>query len=176
MVKEDKEKLDRIAFLESGLNELRNIHNAIGSSYDSMKTKALALLAGEIGIVTFLFANSSNTQATPVQSAISISNAVFYIISFFLLSAAFLLFIHVISPGQWKIPPESHVIKHMREWFNNDKEKFILYLHDEYQEAISICNSKLSAKAKRFVYGIYLLVSGILLLVLLKYGKGTITI
>jgi len=169
-------KADRIAILESAVNELKVLHNAISTSYDSIKSKALALLAGEITIITFLFAGSSVLSGKVSISDITVSTAMFYLIGGILLTLAFASFLHVIYPVQWKQPPETEVVRHLEDWFDNDKEKFLKYLQEDYIKAIEVCNAKLSGKAKRFVFAIYLLTSGILILVLLKYGKGTIKI
>lgn len=168
-------KQEQIEFLESGVNELKIIHSSISSSYDAIKAKALALLAGEVAIVTFLFADSvSHKGSEPSQVVISI--AIFYLIGIIMLSAAFLLFLYVVSPIQWVQPPESKVVDNMKEWFGGDKTKFLEYLKQEYYIAIQTCNGKLRNKARGFVFAIYLLTTGILILVLLKYGKGAITI
>lgn len=167
-------KKESIEFLELGLAELKQLHDAISSSYDSIKAKALALLAGEVAIVTFLFADSSGTKVSP--SNYTISTAIFYIMGIVMLSLSFLCFLYVVSIISWRQPPESKIIKNARDWFNDDKEKLLIYLHSEYNEAITHCNSLLSTKAKRYTQGIYLLVFGILILVLLKYGKGVINL
>ena len=37
------------------VDELRRLHDSITQSFDNLRGKALALLAGEVAIVTFLF-------------------------------------------------------------------------------------------------------------------------
>lgn len=163
---------DREEFIETGVEELRRLHRAITQSYDAIKVKALALLAGEVAIVTFLFADNSLTRKTPMDVVIYV--AIFHFVGIFLLSMAFILFLHVISPVQWRQPPETKIIRHMDEWFGHNREKFLLHMREEYMDAIANCEAKLAAKARRFILAIYFLSIGIVILVLLKYGAGRI--
>lgn len=158
------------------LVELRELHKSITSSFDNLRTKALALLAGEIAIVTFLFSSNESAHARFFRESVPIYGVVFYGIGIALLSASFLLFLNVISSVTWSQPPDDKDVIHVTDRFNHSPLKFMSSLRDDYVESINHCASVQNVKSTRFMWGIYCLSIGIFVTLMLKYGGGIIKI
>jgi hypothetical protein len=162
--------------LEITLLELRRLHGAITQSFDNLRGKALALLAGEVAIVTFLFSASDGKQKAFFHDQVPTYGIVFYGLGIALLGVAFLIFLYVISTVSWHQPPEEKDVANITDRFNHDPLKFLEYLKDEYIESINHCGKITSTKAIRFMWGVYSLSLGIFIILMLKYGGGIIKI
>lgn len=156
--------------LQLGIDELRRLYDFISETYDNLRTKALALLAGEVAMLTFLF--NAKQENKPIIDLQSVSDCVFLGVGVTALVVAFLLFLRVLHPEQWDHPPESKDLKNIKERFNNNHTTYLETLKDHYLEVIPACNAKLAKKSKYFVYAIYALVTGIFIVAVLKYGNG----
>lgn len=160
--------------LEIGVQELHRLYDFISTTYDGLRTKALALTAGEVAIVTFLF--SAENEHKKALSEQAVSYLILYFIGVLLLAGAFLIFLWIIAPSQWDCPPDTSDLEDMKDRFDNNEEKFLVYLKGRYVSAIRSSNRTVSRKSKVFVVAVLCLAVGIFLLALLKFGGGTIAI
>jgi hypothetical protein len=170
-----KDRTDYKELLTLSVGELRRLYDHVSTSFDNLRTKGLALLAGEVAIVTFLFSADGSHKAllahqTPVYGII------FYGVGIFLLALAFLALLYVIASVPWKHPPDHQDVVNLTDRFNDSPIKFLEYLQREYLACISHCAGLLTVKAKRFMWAVYSLSLGIFIVLMLKYGGGILTL
>lgn len=163
--------------LEVVVAELRGLHEAMSTSLEQLRTKALALLVGEIAMVTFIFSYEAAGSPSPFQSRI-ISLLIFFGIGTVCIILSFLAFLWVIAPIKWSRPPETRDFtdERMEKLFNNSAEPVLINLKNDYMRCIASCNEKLSTRARMFMFGIYMMLIGIVIMLVLKYGNGTIVL
>lgn len=171
MTEEDKEK-DYHRLLELTIDELRRLYDFMDRTYDGLRTKALALLAGEVAILTFLFA--SDGRRNPILA--NPSDYIFLGIGVTALILAFLTFLWILQPVQWEHPPESRDLRDLKDRYDNNSTRYLESLKNHYLDVIPSCNSKITKKSGGFVRAIYLLVVGIVIVAVLKYGNGGLTL
>lgn len=167
---ENQKELHRLA-----IHELHRVYDGVVRSFDHLKTKALALLAGEAAIVTFLF-SSNGTGSSFFQKGTSVPTYGFVLfgVGITLLVGAFIIFIHVISIAKWTHPPDEKDLADIYGRFNNSPLEFLEHMKSEYTRTIPQCISILGRRSVRFMWGVYSLSVGIALLVLVKYCSGII--
>lgn len=154
--------------------DLRRFYDYIVRSFDRLRNKALALLAGEVAISTFLFQDFHLVRYDYHHHALPIpvyGYAMFGAGLLFLI-LSYVAFLHVISSTHWEFPTEEHDMKNPTERFQNNLLKYQKYLHSEYLQKIDYCNNKVYNRAKRFMQGTYLLTAGVILILLVKYAGG----
>lgn len=156
--------------LREQVNELRRLYDYISSSMDKLRSKTLALLAGEVAVVSFLF--TSNRTDPGREILVSLSDAVFLGTGVVLLILAFVIFLWLLQPVEWEHPPETSEMIESEKHYNGSEEKFLERLVAHYLRVIPSCNTKLGIKSKRFVLAVYFLALGIFLVAVLKYGNG----
>jgi len=164
---------DQKELLALGIDELRRLYDMVAGSLDNLRAKALALLVAEIAIVTFLFTNNRGN----FTSIKIIYGIVFLLIGIACLAGSFFTFLRVISPiKDWEHPPETKDLKNMYKSFDSSPKKFLETLKDDYIRIIPSCIGVLDTKSRRFSQGVYLLSAGVFIVLLIKYGGGTINL
>lgn len=148
------------------IREHRHTYQNISNIYDQLRIKALALIAGEVAIITFLFNNWDLSKIISDGDRI-----IFLSVGIFLLSAAFAMFLWIISTVHWIFP---HDNRSAQEW-EADKNyptyyDFLRYLHDDYNTANVHCEKIVSNKCKKFNWSIFLLAAGVIILMVIKFG------
>lgn len=151
-----------ISILNVNIDEMRRTFDHISNIYDQLRIKALAFVAGEIAIVTFLFATSVPFPHLLYGQILFISSVIA------LLLASGLLF-WTITTIPWKIPCDFVDHKQTLERYK-DELSMTRYVHDEYVRVLEYCVPVVSKKAKRFNLTIYLLSAGVIIVLLIKYG------
>lgn len=152
------------------IEELRRMYDCVGSDFESLRTKALALLAGEVAIVTFLFSTDTignkgfSVPLTPAYGAI------LFAFGCILLLTAFVLFLTVVATVRWTHPPTEKDIIDLKDRFDNDPVRFLRYLKNDYIGAINHCVGKINGRARRFMIAVYAFSIGVFMLILIKYG------
>lgn len=150
--------------LQASIDELRRFYDHVSNIYDQLRLKALALIAGEVAIASFIF-SSPNTNHIPSGSALRI----FYFSGLILMGLAFALLLWTISSFDWKIPHDLYDSGSLYKKFEDEKA-FLEYLHDDFIVAINHCLPAVNRKTKRFNWTIYLLAVGVIILLVIKYG------
>src|SRR5581483_10491751 len=90
---------EKIKILKISLDELRRFYDHVSNIYDQLRLKALALIAGELGIVGFIFSDAS-TRHIPRQ----VDTQLFYFAGIIFLALAFGSLLWTISSFSWQIP------------------------------------------------------------------------
>lgn len=158
---------EKIKILKASLIELRRFYDHVSNIYDQLRIKALALIAGEVAIVTFIFAKDE-TRHIPHNPALSI----FYFAGIIFLGLAFSLLLWTIASFSWKIPHDLEDSTTLYKKHENELS-FLEYIHDDYIGAINTCLPKVDSKSKKFNWTIYLLAAGVIMLLVIKYGGLT---
>ena len=164
--KDDRKK----EILNYTIDELRLLYSSINSSFDNLRNKALALLAGEVAITTFIFTADVRQDNWFINAAAPVYGIVLFFVGVGLLVYAFGMFLAVISSAQWTHPPEERDVINPDSRFHNDPLEFLEYLKSEYLRAINHCTKVINARSRRFMHGVYSLSGGIIILILVKYG------
>lgn len=147
------------------VEELRRLYDSVSVSFEQLRTKALALIAGEVAIIAFLFSpNSGRFFISPAP----VYGFVIFGIGLALLALSFIMLLTVISTVSWTHPPDEKDIKDLNNKFKTE-ESFLTALKDDYMQAIAHCIKKTNARSIRFMIGVYSLSGGFALLVLIKY-------
>lgn len=162
--------------LEITIKELHRLYDHVSNSFDHLRTKALALMGGEVAILTFLFSANGNSSKTFFHKSAPIYGVVFYGIGIALLVGAFSAFLYVISTVSWQHPPDEKDVANVTDRFNHDVIRFLNHLISEYIESINHCIKVINLKSGRFMWGVYALSLGIFIMVMLKFGGGIIKI
>lgn len=168
MTPKGKKEKDYQQLLQLVIDDLKRLYDFVDRTFDGLRTKALALLAGEVAILTFLFADDA--RRSPILE--NQSDYIFLGIGVTALIMAFLKLLWILHPVQWEHPPESRDLRDLQERFNGDPIKYLEQVKSQYLEVIPGCNAKLARKSNAFVRAIYLLVIGIVVVAVLKYGDG----
>jgi len=93
------------------------------------------------------------------------------------LASCFFLFLWVISPiKDWEHPPESNKLDDIYKSYDNSPSKFLEELKNDYIRIIPACTRILSKKSTIFTTGVYLLSAGIFIVLMIKYGGGTLNV
>lgn len=164
---------NRKELLREGVAELRRLYDAVAHTHDNLRAKALALLVAEIAVVTFLF---SAGDPNPFSVKI-IYGIVFLAIGIGCLIGSFGTFLWIISPiKDWPHPPESKDLKNIHKNFDNSPAKLLETLKDDYLRAIPSCMSTLGNRSKKFSTAVQLLSAGIFIVLMIKYGGGSLNI
>lgn len=166
--KEENEK----ELLQICVNELNELYESIEQSLEHVRTKGLALLAGEIALVTFLFSPQKGTnffsESVPIYGFVIFGLGV----SLLFLSAG--VFLYVLSKVNWTRPPDAKDIVNINKRFNSSPAEFLEYMKDGYTSAINHCIKIVSKRANALMVGIYMFSAGILLVILVKYCSNLI--
>lgn len=141
---------------------MRCFFNHVSNIYDQLRLKALAVLAGEVAIVTFMFTDKGIAIPDAIDSRI------FFFAGVLLLCLAFASLLWTIAPLEWKIPYDQYSSENLKKF--KTQEEFLEYLNDDYCIATRHCLPLVSHKARRFTWTIYMLATGVIILMVIKYG------
>lgn len=153
--------------LQGSIDELRRTYDHITNIYDQLRLKALALIAGEVAIVAFIFTDYTNSKNfVPVGT----DRQVIFFGAIAALGLAFGFLLWVISSVPWKLAHDTVKSGKLHKDYSTHKE-FLEYLNDYYCDVLDYCNKLVSNKCKKFNWVVYLLAAGvILLLIVTKLG------
>jgi hypothetical protein len=153
---------ETLAILQANLIELRRTYDHVSNIYDQLRIKALTFIAGEIAIVTFLFASNIKYPSLLYGQMIFWAGILSFLCSFSVL-------LWTIAAVQWRIPCDFEKFENMKKKFSSEIA-LTEYVHNEYVSAIAHCLPLVSMKSRRFNTTIYFLSVGVIIILLLKYG------
>lgn len=154
--------------LQICVNELNELYESIEQSMEHVRTKGLALLAGEIALATFLFAPKGTNQGFFTNN-VPVYGFVIFGLGIFLLFLSAGIFLYVLSKVRWVRPPDEKDIANLNKRFNSSPYEFLEYMKDGYTSAINHCGEKVTKRANALMVGIYSFSFGIALVILVKY-------
>jgi hypothetical protein len=156
---------DEKELLTLAIDELRRHYDNVNDSFNHLRTKALALLVGEVAIITFIFSSPGLVMPKIVYGIIFLATGVA------LLIISFVLFLAVLSSASWCHPPDTNITKRLQKFFDSPVE-FLIYMKDDYEDCIVKCIGIVGIRSSRFMWAVYAFSIGTLMLVVIKYGGG----
>lgn len=162
---------EKVKVLRIALDELRRVHEHVSNAYDGLRTRVLAMLAGQVAIVTFLF---SGTDSSRIGIPPDTAGRIFLTIGIVALISSFALFVYLTASSKgWPVPGDINEIEEIDN--GNDcrydtVEKFLLFLRKDYLQSTRECINILEKKAIRFNIALYLLLVSVIILLAIKYG------
>jgi hypothetical protein len=157
--------------LELTLQELQKKYNKICQDYDSARIKILTLFGGGLVFLSFLYSGKDASGRADIFFPPNMDGRIFYIIGLALFLGALCIFFWAIRPSMWAMPTEASEIARLEERYNT-RNKFLIYLKDEYTEAIEFCMKQHEHKVKLLDIGTTMLFIGAIILLVLKYFGG----
>lgn len=151
-----EETLDDIA-----IAELRLLYERLTSLYDGIKIKILALIAGEVAIVPFIFSDGF----PDIQSS---QEGVLFGIGAVLFAVSFALLLWAISTADWLVPFAVTDSRKVKELYPTP-EKLKAFIKEDYEISAEDCLKRIRVRAKIFNITLWLLVIGLIILFVLKY-------
>lgn len=158
---------DKVQVLETNMEELRRLYDRLTSLYDNIKIKVLALIAGELAIVPFIF--SENARLMPSE----LYGIIFSSIGIACIALSFGLLLWAISTADWLVPLDLKESHKLHERYKN-KQEYLEYLKSDYEECIVHCLKKIKTRAKIFNVTLMLFSAGAFIIFVLKYMHGGI--
>ncbi len=151
--------------LAVAIEEQRRAYDHISNIYDQLRIKALALIAGEVAVITFIFSGDSARYAP-----IGVDRMIFFYTGIALLLASAVILLWIVSTVGWKLAHSSMSSLTLRNEYPTHL-KFLRYLNDDYCKVNAHCQGIINKKCARFNVVVYLMPIGvIMLLVITKFG------
>jgi len=151
------------------LEELRRVHDHVSNAYDQLRVKALAMIGGEVAIITFILAADDHSKIVVSD----IAEKIFLIAGIVALILAFILLLGAVLSSDWPVPGDMNEIELIDNGIDDrydTLEKFLKFLRKDYLEGNRECMKILERKGRRANWALYLLLAGAILLIVLKYG------
>jgi hypothetical protein len=145
------------------LAELRRLYDRINIDYNTLRTRILTLLGGEVIAISFIFGGDNFLPAQTYGKVFYFSG-----IGLLMLATAFLFLGS--SPVTWLAPFELDEAKKMPEGYETP-EKLHKFIKDEYIESIEHCMEKQAEKARYFTWALRTLFAGVIILLILKFTQ-----
>jgi len=165
MVRNDvDEGVDEIKLLQSVIHELQRLYDNVATSFAGLRSRALALLGGEIAVASFLFGTDYSFKNLNV-----IDDLVFLFAGILLLLIALILLLMILQPTAWNCPPDTKDTNNLKERFDNSELLFLRYIKSEYEEAIEDIVRVTNLRSSLLTWALRSLSIGILILLVLKY-------
>lgn len=158
--------LEKIQVHEKSIEELRRMHEEVCDIYKNIRTKTITFLGGGLALLSFLYGGGDLFIPKEIYGRI------FYSVGFvFYMSSLFLLFLAA-QPVLWRLPTK--IKKHKEMKFSTYLE-FLVYIKNEYTDALNINFAHNEKKQKYLNSATVLLASGAILLLIIKsFGKESL--
>jgi hypothetical protein len=158
-----EEKTDKLNKYKVAISELQRIYDHVSNSFDQLRVKTLALIAGEVAIVSFIFSGDQTLVPTQTYGKILLGLGLSF------MAVAFTMFLWTISSMPWLIPVTLQEVEDIDERYE-DTQAFLKFVKKDYIECINHCMKKVEPRAKRFDTAIYLLMLGVIIVLVIKFG------
>lgn len=160
---------DQVEILKTSVNQLSKMYDHVSNIYDQLRLKALALIAGEVAIVSFVFSPEANQKGIHIPDGSD--RRVFYFAGISFLALAFGFLLWIISTVDWKLPHDTQKSAKIFKDKNRDTElSFLEYLHDDFCDVNDYVTKLVTKKCRRMNWAIYLLSAGVIILLVMKFG------
>ncbi len=155
-----------LQIIKTSIEEQKRIYDHTSNIYDQLRIKALALIAGEVAMVTFLFSNWNFRKSIHDSD-----REFFFITGIIFLGLAFGFLLWIISTVEWKMPHSLSKAKQLLGNKNNDTEQsFLEELHDDYTSVNGYIMPLVGHKCKKFNWTVFLLAAGVIIIMVIKFG------
>jgi|SRR5665213_1639469 len=149
------------------VDELRRKYDELCHNNDQLRLKAVAFITGELALATFLF-----NKGIPLP--IIIYGVVFFIFGIGCVTASFIMLLTLLKSASWHLPVNRNYIREIDGAEYPDKASFLEYIKDCYITVLDKNTPKVSKANRRFDISLLLLVVGVIMLLIIKYGQGAV--
>lgn len=143
------------------ITEMRLHYERLTALYDGIKVRILALIAGEVAIIPFVFSDGFPDVKSAQEGIFFAGGMVLFVVSFSLLLWA-------ISTADWQMPFGT-VDSRSSERLYPTSAKLKRFLKEDYESCSESCLKKIKVRARIFNVTLWLLVASLLILFVLKY-------
>lgn len=154
---------EEIRVLKLALSEYRHVYDHVAKGYDQLRIKALAMLAGEVALGTFIF--SSSTLIVPREYY----GKVFFFSGIFFLLASLGIILSTLRSMDWKIPSDPDDVQALKTKFSTEKD-YLKFIVDDYLMCIHFCKNLSEKRVGRFNWAIIALSVSAIMLLVIKFG------
>jgi hypothetical protein len=158
----EEEKVEQVA-----VEELRRRYDELCSNFDQIRLRVLAFITGELALASFLF---SKGMALPSI----IYGFIFFATGVICIMASFTILLTLLRTVSWRSPISRQYIRDIDYKEFPDKTSFLLYVKEAYIRVLDGNSPTISRANKRFDISLVLLVVGVIILMVIKYGQGVI--
>lgn len=158
---------EKVKILHLSIDESRRTYDHIANTYDQLRAKALAIIAGEIAIVAFIFTGDS-LKIPHVYYGL-----IFFFVAIVFMLAAFGGLLWTLAALQWRIPSDLAQTSKLLTSYDTELE-FLEYLNDDYSAVAQYCAQCVDKKSKMFDKALYFLEAGAIILLVLKFGGANL--
>lgn len=159
MSRRSREEKEKVA--QTAVDELRRKYSELTSSFDQLRNKILAFIAGEIALIAFLFA-----------SGVVIPNAIYGIIFYGagvgLITASFIILSISLRGADWHSPGPSSLLP------DKTNLQALTNACNDYSSALETNAPIYARRSKMFDTALMLLLIGVTILIAIKYGQGEV--
>jgi hypothetical protein len=153
--------------LEIALEELRQKHSSQTSSYDQLRIKILAFITGELALVAFLFATGMTIPRV-------VYGLFFFIFGVVCLGLSFVILLLLLKSTDWFLPLKPKNLANIDYKIYPTKIAYMEHVNKNYAHVIDMNGEKIASRTKMFDISLMLLLAGVIILLVIKYGEGVI--
>jgi len=153
------EEQEKIA--QTSIDELRRKYTELTTSFDQLRNKVLAFIAGELALIAFLFASGMKIPTV-------IFGIFFFATGTALVTASFVILSLSLRGADWISPGPSRP---------QDEPSNLVALKkacDDYSNALEMNAPIYAKRSQMFDVALNLLLIGVTILLVIKYGQGEI--
>jgi len=147
------------------LEEERRRHDKLCNDFNDLRARVLAFITGELALVAYLF-------STGVKIPHIIYGLFFFMIGVLSIIASFIILLFLLKAVLWMQPVHPDALKNADSYSTD--EAFLKYLCDAYSEANKQNQRKNISRVKLFDKSLILLLNGVIILLVIKFGQGVI--
>lgn len=172
MTDEEKAREERIRSLQLGIEEQRRDHDSLERMYEQVKTKNVTFLAGALGLLGYLYGSVGNGGSS-LRQKLFVPEAPYGVVIYWLAFSLFISAIVMLLYSAFKSRPWSTAYDDEQEdCIAEDYESYLKYMKKRYLRASKINGSSYSKKHTLLDISFLPLLSGAIILLLLKSFGG----
>ncbi|HJP96504.1 MAG TPA: hypothetical protein VJ843_03980 [Candidatus Saccharimonadales bacterium] len=154
---------DKEATLLLLIDDLRRLYDHLSTNYHDLKNRVLALIAGELAIVTFIFSGKS-LELSKFTSA----EIIFFSVGIGLMALAFGMLLWIVATADWLIPLDLNESRKLYKRYNS-KLDYLEYIKEDYEACTEHCLRKVAIRAKVYNRTLLVLSCAIIILLVIKF-------
>lgn len=153
--------------LQTYVDELRRKYDQLNTAYDQLRVKVLAFITGELALVAYLF-------ATDMKLPHLIYGIVFFLVGSGCIAASFVALIYSLRSSTWELPIDNVLLEEPDYSIFPNQVANLEYICKCYTSALEKNNPKYQKRAKLFDISLMLLLTGVIILLVIKFGQGAV--
>lgn len=147
------------------IDDLRRLYDRVASNYGNLKNRVLGLIAGEVAIASFVFSGDdfNVTTFTPAEK-------IFMGVGILLLAVAFGLLLWIVATADWQVPLDLKESRKLYQRYNSTLH-YLEEIKEDYENCTEYCVAKLSSRATAYNRSLFILSSGIIIMLVIKFAS-----